>query len=218
MRETSKEAAVKIDILREESYDCHVVAVLPTVSDLQIPGVYLFTLPHYPDARGTFTKTFHSGWRELIPELHRPAPEDWQVHETFFSRSIRGVLRGFHFQEPPCTAAKWVLCEEGEILDVWVDLRAGSPTFGKAESAELRADTPQMLYLPHGIAHAFYTRSEKATMLYYCSHVYAPECDKGILWSSVDFDWPDRQPLTSSRDTTFPALADYRTPFVFDKK
>lgn len=185
------------------------------VSPLTLPGACLFTLPHHPDARGSFTKTFHADWRGLIPEAQRPSALDWEVRESFFSRSRQGVLRGLHFQEPPFASAKWVSCQEGEILDVVADLRVGSPTFAKVESVRLNATVPQMLYVPVGFAHGFYTLSAEAMVLYSCSRAYAPEQDKGILWNSIDFAWPDAVPLLSPRDAAFPRLAEYTSPFLF---
>lgn len=187
------------------------------IKPLSIPGVFLVTLPHMADERGSFTKTFHHAWRDSIPEQDRPIAADWEVRESFFSRSEQGVLRGLHFQEPPFATAKWVTCLQGSFLDVFLDLRCGSPTFGKCESVILNAEVPQMLYLPVGIAHGFYTLSAEALALYYCSQAYTPEQDKGILWSSVDFAWPQKNPLLSPRDAAFPRLEEYASPFEFNE-
>ena len=131
-----------------------------------------------------------------------------------FSRPI-SVLRGLHFQTPPREHAKLVYCVQGSVLDVAVDLRVGSPTYGQHIEYTLSEDNAHMLYLPAGVAHGFYTLSPQALMMYKVTSTYAPENDSGILWSSIGIDWPDADPILSGRDRRFAALADFASPFSF---
>ena len=139
---------------------------------------------------------------------------DWQ--EEFYSVSRRGVIRGLHFQTPPAAHAKLVTCLAGEVIDVAVDLRCGSPTEGKVCSVTLDEQNGLILYLPSGIAHGFQSLSEASTMLYKVTSAHAPKSDAGIAFDSVDFDWPVADPTVSDRDRGHPALADYVSPFIFD--
>jgi dTDP-4-dehydrorhamnose 3,5-epimerase len=117
-----------------------------------------------------------------------------------------------HFQLPPNAHSKIVYCTAGTILDVALDLRAGSPTYAQHISLEISADKGNMLYLPEGFAHGFYSVTE-ATVAYNVGTVYNPESDAGILWSSIGMDWPNANPDLSDRDTTFPSLSDFQSPF-----
>jgi dTDP-4-dehydrorhamnose 3,5-epimerase len=161
-----------------------------------------------PDARGRFVKTFHAPSFEAagLPTLFR---------ETFFSESRRGVLRGMHFQLPPFVQEKLVYCPAGRVLDVLVDLRVGSPTFGRVASFELGADDVRMLFVAAGVAHGFCALSEPAVMAYHVTAPHSPSHDAGIRWDSVGFDWPVREPLVSERDQALPRLADFVSPFRF---
>lgn len=160
------------------------------------------------DARGRFVKVFH-----------RPAFEDLGLHadfvEDYYSVSRRGVLRGLHFQAPPADHAKLVYCPEGAVFDVVLDLRRGSPSYGRAQGFHLGAAHGNLLHLEPGLAHGFYVLSERAVMVYKTTAVHAPAQDGGVLWSSVDVDWPlvGGEPVVSARDQSFPALRDFSSPF-----
>ncbi|WP_332057952.1 dTDP-4-dehydrorhamnose 3,5-epimerase [Vibrio taketomensis] len=111
---------------------------------------------------------------------------------------------------------KIVTCLEGKVLDFFVDIRKCSSTYGKVVTVELNSEHPQLVYLPIGIAHGFLTLSEQATLLYKTDHIYAPELDQGILWSSIGLELNDLDLDTliiSERDKAFPTLADYKSPF-----
>lgn len=174
-----------------------------------LPGCYEIQPRVLSDARGFFVKPFH---REIFAE--RGLATDFA--EVYYSMSHRGVLRGLHFQLPPHDHAKLVYCVAGQVLDVAVDLRVGSPTFGQFARFELSAEQANVLYLPAGLAHGFYTLSEQALMVYQVTTVYAPAHDAGIRWDSVGIPWPDSVPVLSDRDQRFPALAAFVSPFVFD--
>jgi dTDP-4-dehydrorhamnose 3,5-epimerase len=166
------------------------------------------------DARGWFTESYSK--RRL---------EDAGIFEDFvqdnhsFSAS-RYTLRGLHFQSPPHAQAKLVRCLVGAIWDVAVDLRKGSPTYGRWVAAELTAAGGEQLYVPVGFAHGFVTLTENAEVAYKTSDYYAPECDGGLAWDDPDFaiPWPldGALPQLSGKDAVQPALADFDSPFVYD--
>jgi dTDP-4-dehydrorhamnose 3,5-epimerase len=160
------------------------------------------------DARGYLIKTFEAA---VFAEAGLPTRFEEELHTC----SKRGVVRGMHFQTPPSAQEKVVFCEHGAIFDVVVDLRRGSPAFGCALSRLLRASLGNGLYVPAGLAHGFATLSDEAVVSYRITTGYAPECDAGILWSSVDAEWPFSDPLVSERDRGFPALSDFSTPFDY---
>lgn len=117
-----------------------------------------------------------------------------------------------HFQRPPHAHSKLVYCTSGTILDVVVDLRIGSATYGDHVSLEISSDTGNILYLSEGLAHGFYAITD-ATVVYNVSSVYSPESDTGVLWSSIGMNWPDDSPDLSERDMDFPTLAEFKSPF-----
>ena len=136
-----------------------------------------------------------------------PFPQDNHSH----SRGV--VVRGLHYQQPH-PQGKLVRCTRGNIFDVAVDIRRGSPTFAKWYGTELSAENRRMLWVPAGFAHGFCTLSDAADVLYKCSEVYRAECDRGILWSDpeIGIDWPVESPLLSKKDASAPRLADAELP------
>jgi len=174
----------------------------------EIPGCYELIPRIMKDDRGLFIKTFHEDFF---------AANDLNTHwaEEYFSISHKGVLRGLHFQTPPCDHVKLVYCSSGQVMDVILDLRLGSPTFCQHLIFDLSEEKANMIYIPRGCAHGFYTCSESATMMYKVSSVYAPENDAGILWNSAGVAWPDAKPLVSLRDAAFPDLDSFVSPFSF---
>ena len=157
------------------------------------------------DSRGQFVKTFHADYFRS-----HNLETDWR--EQYYSVSRKGVLRGMHFQRPPHAHSKLVYCTSGTVLDVVVDLRVGSPTYGNHVSLEISSSATNVLYVPEGLAHGFYALSD-ATVVYNVSTVYSPDHDDGVLWSSIGMDWPDAAPNLSERDMKFSALADFNSPF-----
>lgn len=177
--------------------------------DTQIPGCYELLPRVMRDQRGSFVKTFHA---EQFSALGLRTA--WA--EEYYSLSYRGVLRGLHFQLPPHDLDKIVYCPSGRVLDVVLDLRVGSPAFGRHCTFDLNCEVANMIYIPKGCAHGFYTISDQALMCYKVSAVYAPEADTGILWSSAGVDWPGAEPLISPRDASFPMLQQFDSPFRHD--
>jgi dTDP-4-dehydrorhamnose 3,5-epimerase len=160
------------------------------------------------DDRGALVKIVH-------PETCPLPADEFTPAEEFYSVSRQRVLRGLHFQRPPAEAAKLIHCISGRILDVVVDLRVGSPTFGRHETFELCGEKADMLYVPVGLAHGFYVLSPEAVVLYKSTRAYAPEHDTGIHWASAGIAWPDRAPILSDRDRRFVPLSQLESPFLF---
>jgi len=161
------------------------------------------------DARGSFVKVFHAdAFRELGLAT--------EFTEEYYSHSHKGVIRGMHFQTPPADHAKMVYCVRGEVFDVVLDLRVGSPTYGQAATFVLSAEAGNYVYIPKGLAHGFCALSDTATLVYKVTTVYAPQSDAGVLWSSVDVDWPVETPILSERDARFPRFDQFESPFTYE--
>ena len=129
-----------------------------------------------------------------------------------------GTLRGLHFQTPPHAQAKLVRCGRGALFDVTVDIRRGSPTYGKWESFELTAENGYQLYVPIGFAHGFMTLEQESEIVYKCSDYYAPETEKSISWKDPDIKicWPKLdKPILSEKDAGAPILEDFESPFIY---
>lgn len=166
----------------------------------------------FEDPRGYFFESFSQ------------ADFDSCVREVRFvqdneSRSSYGVMRGLHFQRPPFTQAKLVRCVRGAVLDVAVDLRKGSPTYGRHVAVELTEENHLQLFIPKGFAHGFAVLSETAVFQYKCDEFYHPEADGGIsiLDSSLGIEWriPVEHAVLSEKDTRHPLLKDFDSPFVY---
>jgi dTDP-4-dehydrorhamnose 3,5-epimerase len=162
----------------------------------------------FEDARGTFVKPFHEG--QLAAHGIAMA-----VREEFFSTSRKGVLRGMHFQVPPHAHQKLVYCLTGRVLDVLLDLRKASPSFGTAAAFELSAANRHVVHIPPGIAHGFLSLEDDSCLIYKTDAVHAPDCDAGVLWNSFGFAWPldGSAPVISPRDLAHPELCDFESPF-----
>ena len=127
-----------------------------------------------------------------------------------------GTLRGLHFQAAPHAQAKLIRCGRGSIFDVAVDIRRGSPTYGKWEGYELTAENGHQLYVPVGFAHGFVTLEADSEIVYKCTDYYAPETEGAVLWNSCGVDWPlSGDPILSGKDQVAPPLADFDSPFVY---
>ena len=178
----------------------------------EIPGVIIIEPRIFEDARGYLFESFSQ--REF----------DEKVGPVIFvqdneSKSSYGVMRGLHFQRPPFTQAKLVRCVHGAVLDVAVDIRRGSPTFGQHVAVELTEDNHRQFFIPKGFAHGFAVLSDTAVFQYKCDEFYHPEADGGIsiLDDSLDIDWriPAGKAFLSDKDTKHPLLQDFDTPFTF---
>lgn len=172
----------------------------------ELPGLQVIRPLVFQDARGSFVKTFHVG-------LFRECGLEFEPREEFFTTSAKGVLRGMHFQLPPAAHSKLVYCIAGRVLDVVLDLRKSSPTFGRFCSRELSATNREMFFIPVGFAHGFLALDDGATMVYQTSTVHSPVQDAGVRWDSFGFDWPVKNPVLSERDKSFPESRDFPSPF-----
>lgn len=175
--------------------------------------VQLIKPVRHGDARGWFTEVYSE-------KAFAARGIDVRFVQDNHSLSVPAfTLRGLHFQTPPHGQAKLVRCIRGRILDVAVDVRAGSPTYGQHVAAELTAENGHQLYVPVGFAHAFLTLEPACEVTYKVSDIYAPQCDGGIRWDSVGIDWPlphGAVPELSAKDALLPSLADFNSPFPYD--
>ena len=176
------------------------IRVIPTALD----GVRIVETQFVRDERGFFMESYH---REQYAAHGLTA----ELVQDNHSRSARGVLRGIHYQDMRQPQLKFIRCTVGAILDVAVDLRVGSPTFGQSVAVELTAENKQQLWIPAGFGHAFLTLSEFAEVQYKCSSYYAPETEGAIAWNDPDLAiaWPNSAPLLSGRDQRAMRLAEY---------
>ena len=162
-----------------------------------IPSVVLLEPKVFCDSRGYFFESFN---QKTFEEAIGLSPRFVQENH---SKSIKGVLRGLHYQLPPKAQGKLVRVIHGEIFDAVVDIRKDSPTFGQWLGEMLSADNKKQLWIPPGFAHGFLTLSETAEILYKATDFYAPECERCIAWNDPDIgiEWPlQSQPITSERD------------------
>ena len=164
----------------------------------------------FNDARGRFVKVFHQD------EFTKLGLETLFAEE-YYSQSNRGVIRGMHFQTPPFDHVKVVYCVQGEVQDVVLDLRKGSPTYGQSAAIKLSAQQGNFIYIPKGLAHGFCVTSETATLVYKVSSVYNPKNDSGVLWNSFGFKWPISNPIISERDASFNPLNQFDSPFEYEQ-
>lgn len=175
-----------------------------------IEGVVILRPRIFTDARGYFFESFSQ--REFNEKVQ---PVDFVQDNE--SCSSYGVMRGLHFQRPPFTQAKLVRCVKGAVLDVAVDLRKGSPTYGRHVAVELTEDNHLQLFIPRGFAHGFAVLSDIAVFQYKCDNYYAPQADGGIsiVDSSLGIDWriDPSEAILSEKDSGHPLLADFESPF-----
>lgn len=177
-----------------------------------IEGLYIIEPRVFNDSRGYFFESFSQ--REFDEKV---APITFVQDNE--SMSSYGVMRGLHFQRPPFTQSKIVRCVKGSVLDVAVDIRKGSPTYGQHVAVELSEDNHRQFFIPKGFAHGFAVLSPTAVFQYKCDEFYHPEADGGIsiLDSSLGIDWriPVDKAILSDKDTRHPLLSDFDSPFQY---
>lgn len=178
------------------------VLIAMNVEQTKLDGVLLVTPQVFGDDRGFFMETYN---RQKAIELGLPGEFVQDNH----SKSSHGVLRGLHYQTPQWQG-KLVRVVQGEIFDVAVDIRSGSPTFGEWVGFALNDENKQQLYVPEGFAHGFVVTSETAEVVYKCTSLYAPEQEGSLLWNDPDIgiDWPVESPLLSAKDQHGQRLVD----------
>ena len=178
----------------------------------EIEGLLIIEPRIFSDARGYFFESFSQReFEEKVGPIHFVQDNE--------SMSTYGVMRGLHFQRPPFTQSKLVRCVSGRVLDVAVDIRKGSPTYGKHVAVELTGENHRQFFIPKGFAHGFAVLSDKAVFQYKCDEFYHPEADAGIsiLDESLGIDWriPTADVILSDKDTRHSMLKDFESPFFF---
>lgn len=180
--------------------------IIPT----KIEGVVIIEPRLFQDDRGYFFESYsEKDFNREVREIHFVQDNE--------SKSSYGVMRGLHFQRPPFTQSKLVRCVKGAVLDVAVDIRKGSPTYGQHVAVELTEDNHRQFFIPRGFAHGFAVLSPEAVFQYKCDNFYHPEADGGIsiLDTSLGIDWriPTDHAILSEKDTRHPLLKDFDSPF-----
>jgi dTDP-4-dehydrorhamnose 3,5-epimerase len=181
------------------------------VQETALPGVVVLTPKRFSDARGFFSESWNKRTvagvgieLDFVQDNHSLSVE-------------AGTLRGLHFQAPPHAQDKLVRCGRGRLLDVIVDIRKGSPTFGKWISVELSAENGRQILVPKGFLHGFLTREPNTEICYKCSEFFSPDCDGVVRWDSCGVDWNlDGDPILSDKDTNAPTMDSFESPFVWE--
>lgn len=184
------------------------------VESLEIPGVLVITPRQFGDERGFFSETYN---KRVLAEQ---GIEGDFVQDNHSLSAVKGTIRGLHFQIPPRAQAKLVRVVRGAVFDVAVDLRKGSPTFGRHVSMVLSKENWSQMFVPVGFAHGFCTLEPNTEVLYKVTEYYSPEHDKGLLWNDprLAVDWPvgPAEAMLSDRDRTLPGLDDMPDHFSYE--
>lgn len=184
------------------------------ITPLSLSGLRLVDAKLFRDSRGFFFESFNES------DFSAGGLPTRFVQDNV-SSSVRGTVRGLHFQKPPYAQGKLVRVLQGTVFDVAVDIRKGSPTYGKWHSEELSSANARALYIPPGFAHGFCVTSEIAVFFYKCTAPYTPSAEGGILWNdpTLNMSWPvdADQALVSEKDSRWPSLQDTDNPFVWEE-
>lgn len=179
---------------------------MSAIQQLPLQGALLITMPAFTDDRGVFVKTFHE-------TSLKNAGVQFTLRESYFSLSKKDVIRGMHFQLPPHHHSKIVFCPQGAIMDVIVDLRKDSPTYGQYFAHELSTENHLAYYIPEGFAHGFKSLTDDAITYYLVSSEYSQQHDTGIRYDSIGYDWQVEKPIISPRDLSFVNLKEFDSLF-----
>ena len=179
-------------------------------SAFEISGPVLVSPLVFGDGRGFFLELYKRA------DFEQGGIRDHFIQDNY-SKSAKGVLRGLHYQKNPKAQGKLVMCMKGNIYDVAVDIRRGSPHFGKWVGVELSEENRRMLYVPPGFAHGFQVLSDTAEVLYKCTEEYSPDDERGIIWNDpeLNISWPLRDPVLSGKDKVHPLFRDADNNFTF---
>ena len=175
----------------------------------EIQGLTIITPTVFGDSRGYFYESYHKG-KFYENGLDLDFVQDNQ------SLSGKGILRGLHFQNPPYEQGKLIRVIEGAIIDVVVDIRKSSPSYGKSFQIELNAENKVMFWVPPGFAHGFCTLEDRTIVTYKCTGLYSPENEDGLMWNDpgLAIDWPlEQEPLLSAKDTEYTPFSEFVSPF-----
>ena len=185
---------------------------MTAIAETALPGVLVITPRRFGDARGWFEETWSA---RALAEAGFARPF---VQDNHAMSARRGTLRGLHFQSPPHAQDKLLRCARGAILDVAVDIRRGSPTYGRSAAVELSEENGRQLLVPRGFAHGYLTLTDRADVLYKVTDAYAPETEGGLLWSdpALGINWPvaPEEAVVNARDAAWPTLTELDTPFT----
>lgn len=174
-----------------------------------LDGVLVLTPARHGDSRGFFSESWNK------QRMSDAGIDIDFVQDNHSLSAKKGTLRGMHFQAPPDGQAKLVRCGRGALFDAVVDVRAGSPTYGKWYGIELSFENGKQLLVPEGFLHGFVTLTDDTEIVYKCSDYYSATADGSVLWSSCGIEWPlDGDPILSDKDIQAVALADFESPFV----
>lgn len=183
------------------------------VIDTAIDGVKIIEPRIFGDARGYFFESFS------VRDFAAQTGIDVTFVQDNESKSCYGVVRGLHFQKPPYAQAKLVRVVSGRVLDVAVDIRRGSPTYGRSVAVELSGENHRQFFLPKGMAHGFAVLSDEAVFQYKCDEYYHPEAEGAIAWDdptlAIDWHISSNQVLLSEKDKHHPLFVDFVSPFTF---
>ena len=186
------------------------------IIETPLKGALIIEPKVFNDARGYFFESFSQ--RDFDAQVALLIGHKVQFVQDNESMSSYGVMRGLHFQRPPYTQSKLLRCVRGAVLDVAVDIRKGSPTYGQHVAVELSEENKRQFFITKGFAHGFAVLSETAVFQYKCDEFYHPEADGGIsiLDESLGIDWriPVEKAILSEKDTKHPLLKDFETPFI----
>lgn len=181
------------------------------VEETNLPGVLLITPRRFGDDRGFFAES----WNRRAFAEHGIKTDFVQDNHSL--STSEGTVRGLHFQAPPHAQAKLVRCGRGRIFDVAVDIRKGSPAYGKWFGTELSFENGKQVLIPEGFLHGFMTLEAGSEIIYKCSDFYAPECDGAVRWDSCGIEWPGtpQEPILSGKDAAAPMFSNFETPFDY---
>lgn len=177
-----------------------------------LPGLLMITPRRFGDVRGFFAESWN---RKRMEEAGAILPAF--VQDNYSLSYTINTLRGLHFQGPPHAQGKLVRCGRGAFFDVAVDIRRGSPTYGRWFGIELSFENPTQLWIPAGFLHGFVTRRYDTEILYKCTDYYDPRCEGAVLWNSVGIDWGlSSEPLLSEKDAQAVPFSAFESPFVYE--
>ncbi|MDD5052465.1 MAG: dTDP-4-dehydrorhamnose 3,5-epimerase [Sulfuricurvum sp.] len=181
------------------------------IIDTEIPGLKILEPRVFEDTRGKFIKTF-------TDDFFQANKLDIHIKESYYSLSTKDVIRGMHFQTPPQDHVKIVYVPFGKIIDVVLDIRKNSPTYGNFFHLELSAENGRILIIPKGLAHGFKSLENNTNVTYMQTSCYAPDNDFGIHYDSFGFNWEIQNPKLSDRDASFPPLQLFNSPFIYGEE
>lgn len=180
------------------------------IEQTALPGVVILTPARHGDHRGFFSESWNKARMEAAGITTEFVQDNHSLSEA------TGTLRGLHFQAPPWGQAKLVRCGRGRLLDVAVDVRRGSPSYGQSVAVELSFESGKQLMIPEGFLHGFVTLEPMTEIIYKCSNYYNGAADGSVAWDSCGVDWGVTDPVLSAKDTGATPLSEFDTPFVWE--